>query len=54
MTLYKVTLTCFVEGDERHADKLASKLERYVITGKRVVSDPENGSLVSTDIEAQP
>ena len=53
MTAYNVTLTCVVDGDERHAEKLADKLENVVLSSKHVVSGAD-GALVSTDIEAQP
>lgn len=50
MTLYKVTLTCVIHGEERHAEKVAEKLENVVLASNHTVS-AASGSLVDVDIE---
>ena len=49
MTAYNVTITFTLEGAERHAFKLAEKVEDVVAASKRVVAD-DAGGLVQTEI----
>ena len=53
MTIYDVTITFAVNGEERHAEKTASKAEAAIAKTKRLIMEPD-GSTTHTTIKARP